>query len=67
MNAKDIYDKVCSGDPISDNDIRIGIAHYKQLGGLLSVSGPVFKLAANEANRIRYSLEGFQQARARHG
>lgn len=66
LNPRHIYEVVCNGDSVTDEQIKIGIDHYNKLSDLLSVSGPVFKLAANEAQRVAYSLQGFKNARDMH-
>jgi len=59
----EIYEKFCNGDSLSDSDLEIGIYHFKNTGELLSASGPVFKLAANEAWRVALRLEDFYNER----
>lgn len=63
MTPRTIYEKVCNGDNITDDELDVGIRHFRDLTQLLIVSGPVFKLATNEAARVYQSLEGFKKAR----
>lgn len=61
--VKDIYDKYVNGDKLSDAELLLGFNHFTDLGKKLALSGPVFLLAAREANRISSSLEDIINAR----
>ena len=63
--AEKIYNKLYQGDALTDEELQAGIEHFKQVSDLLMVSGPVFRLAADEANRIYCRLRDFQVARNR--
>lgn len=58
-----IYTKFQAGDSLTDQDIRIGIEHFNHMAELLWKSGPVFRLAAQEAGRVAARLQDFQNAR----
>lgn len=58
-----VYEKYQRGDPLNDNELAGAAAHFYQLSEMLYKSGPVFRLAANEANRVYLALNGFMQAR----
>lgn len=58
-----IYTKFQAGDSLTDEDLRIGIEHFNQMAEMLWKSGPVFRLAAQEAIRVADRLKGFQDAR----
>lgn len=60
-----VYTKFCNGDPLSDNELDVGIYHFKPMADMLFRSGPVFRLAAQEANRVAMRLEEFKQSRSR--
>ena len=59
----DIYDKICKGDPLSDTELQVGVEHYSKMAELLMRSGPVFKLASNEANRVAETMISYTNAR----
>jgi hypothetical protein len=61
--AKIVYDLTNSGDSMSDADVAYGRTYYKELADKLRQCGPVFKLAANEADRVYHTLDGFFKAR----
>lgn len=63
QSAAAIYDKVVSGEAITDAEIDFGRVFYRDLADNLSKCGPVFKLAAQEANRIYMALSLFYQER----
>lgn len=58
-----IYEKYRMGDPVTDEEIRTGIAHFQLLADLLSLSGEAFRIHAGECYRIVNTLEGYQRAR----
>jgi hypothetical protein len=62
---KGIYEKVNSGDNLSDWEIALGMFHFEAMAALLSQSGPTFKLAWQEATRVFYKLQDFQTERNR--
>lgn len=49
---KQTYEKFIIGDQISSEDLEKGFTHFSTLATLLYASGPVFQLAAIEANRV---------------
>ena len=57
------YDKICKGDPVSDTELQVGVEHYSKMAELLMRSGPVFKLASNEANRVAETMISYANAR----
>ena len=60
-----IYNKFCNGDSLSDDELTIGINHFRPLGDMLFRSGPVFRLAAQEANRVASRFEDYKESRSR--
>lgn len=62
----DVYSKCINGRPLTMKEIDIGIEHFDKMSKLLFASGPVFSLAAVEANRIYLMLDGFKMARQRN-
>lgn len=61
--ATQVYEMVQSGDPISDSDLAFGRTYFKELAAKLWHCGPVFKLAAREADHTYQTLDGYYQAR----
>ena len=61
--ARQVYEKYRNGDTLTDADLEFGINHFKALAHLAEESGPVFRLAANEARSTYLQLESFQTAR----
>lgn len=53
-----IYDKYWNGVPMTMDQLRAGHAHFEKLAALLGESGPIFALAAREARRTAFDLEG---------
>lgn len=62
-NIKSIYQKFQGGDKLSDQEISIGIDHFKRMANDLGQCGPNFHLAWLEANRVYTRLEEFQTER----
>lgn len=60
-----VYTKFCNGDSLTDNELDVGINHFKPLADMLFRSGPVFRLAAQEANRVAMRLEDYKRERSR--
>ena len=60
---KDVYEKFCAGDSLTDAEVSFGITFYTYLADNLFKCGPVFQLAAAEARRVQLQLEGFMEAR----
>jgi pyruvate carboxylase len=60
-----IYEICCSGDAITDTDVKFGMEYYKDMAHDLGQCGPVFYTAWREALRIADMLEGFHNARNR--
>lgn len=63
QRAAQVYEKANKAVNISDADIKFGREFYKELADKLFKCGPVFKLAAVEANRTYMVLDGFYRAR----
>jgi hypothetical protein len=59
----DVYRKYNAGDPISDEELDVGIAHFGPLTDLLYKSGPEFKLAGREAQLVLHGLQGYKKSR----
>lgn len=65
MMSRVIYEKLLNGDSLSDEELEEGIDTFRTLAAKLSSVGPVFALAANEANRAFLQLYGYWSARKR--
>jgi len=68
MNNKyinDIYEKFLNGDPLSDEELKIGEVHFSTAADLLFPLGPRFDLAQNELRRVANGLNDFIAARKR--
>ena len=65
MQIKEIYEKFRSGDPLTDEELRIGESHFRNASALLFPLGPRFDLATNELLRVARGLEEFIIARKR--
>lgn len=62
--SKQVYEKYCNGDKISDAELEEALEFFGRLERDLRALGPVFHLAANEALRVKQGLQGFSDARA---
>ena len=60
-----IYNKLVKGDPLTDLELAVGIEHFAKMGEMLLKSGPVFRLAGQEALRTADRLSDFQRERNR--
>lgn len=49
-----LYDKYVNGDSFTTDELRALHSHFKATSELLFLSGPVFKLAAVEAQKVSY-------------
>lgn len=63
LNPRQIHEKLQNGDPLANVEVLEGAAFFKDLADRLLKCGPVFHLAAKEANRCYLNLDGFAQAR----
>ena len=63
MSIREVYEKYCHGDPISDEELSFGIKNFTRLESDLSKLGPEFRFSCNEVRRVLYSLEQFRSAR----
>lgn len=61
----EIYKKFLNGDPLTDEELKIGIAHFSKAAEMVSALGQRFDLAANELRRVAIGLEDFAAARRR--
>jgi len=62
-SMKNLYEKFCNGDPITDEQLDEGIRFFHMLTIKLSSLGPVFRLAQNESNRVLSRLQDYYDAR----
>ena len=60
---KTIYAKFNKGHALTTAELKAGIHHFGLLYNTLMVSGPEFKLAANEAFRVYDALTTFLNRR----
>lgn len=58
-----IYEKFVSGDPLTNEEVKIGVTFFDDLSQNLASLGPVFHLAHREALRVYFALNGFKKAR----
>ncbi len=58
-----VYEKFTNGEPLTDSEIEEGISFFYDMTLKLSAMGPVFRLAANESNRVLIQLQNFRDAR----
>lgn len=63
QKPSEIYEKMISGDPLSDSEVNEGVEFFTKLADDLYKCGPAFRLTANEANRVSYTMRQFQRAR----
>ena len=61
----EIYKKFCQGDPLSDEELKIGFNHFYNAANMIAPLGPRFDLAANELRRVATGLEDFISSRRR--
>ena len=64
-NIKEIYEKVRTGDPLTDDELKIGVAHFSKAAELLAPLGPRFDFAENELRRVATILQDYTNARKR--
>jgi hypothetical protein len=57
ISPSSIYEKVYTGEPISDDEIDAGIAHFSALGNMLEETGPAFSITASECRRVVDNLK----------
>jgi hypothetical protein len=62
-NPAEIFHRYYQGDSLTDQDVLEGVKFYYQLSRLLYKTGPVFRLAAQEANSVFLGLESYAKAR----
>lgn len=62
-DMRHVYEKYTNGDSISDEELKEGLAFFKKLSDDLMTLGPVFKLAAVEANLVYMAFNSYQRAR----
>lgn len=62
----EIYEKFVNGDSLSDEELKVGAIFFHDMWVQLKQAGPVFKLAANEANRVQSQFDSFIRARNEH-
>lgn len=60
----DIYEKFVKGDRLTDAECEYGAIYFRRVACDLIGCGPIFKLAANEAQRVWVALQSFSEARA---
>ncbi len=58
-----IYEAYTTGDPLTDEELKVGIEHFQKIADLAFDSGPVFRLMEQEATRVVVALSQFQFAR----
>jgi hypothetical protein len=63
ISPADIYRKVMTGEPVSDEEIAVGIEHFGRLAEMLRESGVAFSITAAECNRVVEMLKGFMWMR----
>jgi len=63
ISPADIYMKVATGEPVSDEEISAGIEHFSRLAEMLKETGVAFSITAAECNRVAEILKGFKSMR----
>ena len=58
-----LYEKSQIGERLSDDELETLWLHFKQLHGLLNISGPRFAMASNMAFQEFYKLDGYRNNR----
>lgn len=58
-----IYRKYVAGDKLTDAEVIYGRQLFKRAADALFGTGPVFSLAAKEANRLYLALDDIAEAR----
>ena len=61
----EMIEKVHTGDPISDVELRLMLKFYRKIEPMLEIMGREHGLTLKEVRRIRMMLEDFQTARRR--
>ena len=62
----EIYEKLRNGDPLSDEELTIGVAHFSKAADMLRPLGPRFALATDELRRVANVLDDYRNARKRN-
>lgn len=60
---KNIYERYCNGDPLSDKEVLEGELFYRKLSEDLYDAGIAFHITAKEANRIYLGLRDYRISR----
>lgn len=63
--SKEIYEKYCNGDSISDAELKQAILDYTAAQTALFKLGPAFEITRKAVSQTLIGLEGFQISRAR--
>ena len=61
--ARKVYEKLISGDSLTDQDISFGRTFYRELADKLTKCGPVFHLAWIESRRTADAFDAFWKER----
>lgn len=60
---KDLIQKFSNGDPITDGELKLLIAHYDQLVSLLKPHGDIYRLVWLDCYHSLSRLQGYKEAR----
>lgn len=63
---REIHEKILGGSPISDEELEEAAEFYNDLTDKLDILGPQFSMVANEIRRLKFTVNGFAEARKRH-
>jgi len=63
METKDMYSNLRKGKRFSDEELMVGINHFKNLSDILAISGDEFYIPFRAANEAYITLRGYAIAR----
>lgn len=63
MNTRELYRKYCNGEPLTDEEVKLGEEFFRELSSKLFEAGPAFEIVAKEAARINQGFYGYRRAR----
>lgn len=66
VTAQSVYEKYDSCKALTDEEVNFGAKYFRKLSDTLQELGPVFRLAAGEANRVAMGFERFKEARQQY-
>lgn len=58
-----IYEALNKGDPLTDEELAAGLAHFQNLEKAIRGSGAAFAITSREVTRVVHEMENFVWAR----